>query len=234
MYDRSAPIVSRGGAGIPAYQLITGWGSIDDAGAFTTAGTGHNAGTLTWQMAGDILQIDGIQENWAGWSLPLTTLYGDWSDTTDRLELILEVVSMPLTLAKYGLMAGVFDTTYAGRAAAIAQAIAVYPNATTVINAGQVGATATSAAAAGSNTNVVTQAWMSITWDSGGVGRIVSTLKRTSDQNTVTITGSPLGAMAAASSRRVFVGHQHESTTTGTPAMSAKLWHRRIRATTFL
>lgn len=228
---RLAPI---GGRASSAWSLLTAYDAeaINDAGAVTTAGTGLVAGTATWVMAGDIVQVDGYQEAWSGWTASLAGLYPDWDDTTDRLDLLLEVAALPLAATKYGFQWGVMDTTYAGRAGAVAVGLGLYPNSTTVTQTTQAGATANgSAANNGTNLNVVTQVTSSIVWDATGAARVTGRTKRTTDTAEVAVVSAATAAMGALANRRIFLGHSHVSTTSGTPTLSARLYHRRVRLT---
>jgi hypothetical protein len=179
-----------------------------------------------------VTQIDGYQENFAGYDVPLLTLYPDWSDTTDRLDMCLEIAALPLSTTKWGFAAFVGDNTYANRATMAAKGLQIFANSGTVTQAGEVGATANgSAVNNGTNTNVVSQVFGSWTWDSGGVPRVIGRTKRTTDQGEISLVASPPAAMGAAANRRIYLAAWHLFTTGAALTISARLYTRRIRVT---
>lgn len=232
-YAVGAPLSVSGGAAAPAWQLITGWGSLNDAAAQADVGSGMSAGTGTIvTKAGEITIIDGYQESWVGWDTALTTLFPDWSDTTDRLELCLEIASMPLGLDKWGLGVWVADNTYANRATAAAKGAVVFPNSVTVTQAGEVGPTANQTASNnGSNTNIPLQMYVTLTWDAGGVPRCTARVKRTNDEQEISVVQSPPAAMGAAANRRICLAILHYAATGAARTVSARVYARRVRTT---
>jgi lysophospholipase L1-like esterase len=216
-----------------AWSLLTEWDSstVNDAGAFTTTGTGIGAdGTGTLVMAGDTTVIDGFQENWAGWTRQLIDLYPDWSDATDRLDLYLEIAHMDIEADKYGFLCGVIDREYASRASANATAFNVYPNAITVYQISQsAGLNNGAAANTGSNTDRLYGVYASITWDAFGVGRISLRPNKHLGAAEATIVGTPQTAHATLAGRRIFVGHSHVAASAANRLLAFRLWHRRLR-----
>jgi lysophospholipase L1-like esterase len=185
-------------------------------------------------MPGDATQVDGYQENWKGFHIPLLTVYPDWNDATDELELLLEIGSLPMTTAKYGIWFGLIDDTYANKATADGVGMTVFPNSTTVIQTSQTGATSNASATNnGTNLNVVSHVAQRIRWTAGGVVRTVASAKRFSDDDDVTIAGTASITMGAASNRRICAGFVHVSATTGTLVMSGRIYVRRSRTSGF-
>jgi len=233
-YFTGAPVALAGGASVPAFDLITGWGSLNDPGARTTTGTAHDgSGGLTFVMAGDVVQYDGWQETAPDFDVLLTDLYPDWSDETDRFEWCMNIGAMPLSTAKYGLATWFRDANSAGRGTANGTGLLIYPNSTTVVNAAQAGPTgaAVTAAANGSNTNVPSQVYGSVTFDSAGVPRVTGRVQRTSDQGEIVLAGTAPAALGAAANRRFCCAVVHVSVTTGTPTLAASVYSRRVRTT---
>jgi hypothetical protein len=216
---------------VPPFSLVSSWGALNDAAAAADTGSGMAAGVATVvTKAADAIQRDGHAEDWTGWDVPLLTLYPDWSDATDRLEAALVVDAMPLTLAKWGWALFVADNTYANRATAAAKGVHVFPNSTTVIQAGEVGsASNASAANNGTNLDVVSQLAAAWTWDAGGVPRVTGRTKRTAAEQELTILGAPASAMAAASSRRLCLAAWHVAAVGGAVTLGARVYTRRIR-----
>ena len=231
-YANSAPIQAVGGGSpTPAYQLITGWGSLNDADAQADTGSGMSAGT--WTIVTKVAyttQVDGFQESFSGYDIPLTTLYPDWSDATDRLDLCLELAAMPLTTAKWGFSAFVGDQAYASRASMIGKGVVIYPNSASITQTAEAGATAPAGAVNnGTNLNVVSQVYASLTWDSGRIPRVIGRTKRTTDEQELTLVASPGSAMGVVATRRIYLAALHVSAVGGTVTASARLYARRLR-----
>lgn len=223
------PVLGGAGAAEP-YKLITTWGDLRDAGSFV-ASASKTDGTVTLAMAGDVTQVDGYQESYAGYDVLLTDLYPDWSDATDVLHLYCEIAAMPLTLAKYGLFCGVASGAYVDRASQSLVGAGVFPNTTAAVNVTQEGATANGTNTQnGTNTDVPIGMDLTIRWDAAGVPRLTYRVDKTeSGLSTASITGTAVPAQATLAARRVVVGHKHVSTTSGTPVLSARVWYRRSR-----
>lgn len=232
-FERNAPINVSGGSPPAGYSLITGWGSINDPDSLGDTGTGLSSGTWTFvSKVGTTAQYDGTGENLPCIDIPLTTLFSDWSDTTDRLDLCLEVAAMPLTTAKWGLAMFVADNTYANRATYQAKGVVVFPNSATVIQAGEVGAASNATANNnGTNTDVVQQLYGTWTWDSGGVPRVTGRTKRPSAQQEINVVQAPPTAFGAAANRRIFLAAMHVSAVGGAVTLSARVYARRVRTT---
>jgi lysophospholipase L1-like esterase len=217
------------------WRLITGWGSLNGSGD-GLIGIASSAvdGTVTLDMPGDTTQIDGYQENWAGYDVSLLSLYPDWDDSTDELELLLEIASMPLTTAKYGMWFGLIDSAYADRATANGVGITVYPNSTTITQTSQTGATSNSSATNnGTNLNVIEHIYQHITWTAAGVARTSGMASRFSDTQDVTIAGTASVTMGAAANRRICIGHVHVSAVSGALTLGARVYVRRIKTKGF-
>ena len=233
-YGASSPLWSAGGAAAASgWDLITGWGALNDAAAQGDTGTAMVAGTGTIvTKAGEVTVIDGYQESWVGWDVALLDVFADWSDTTDRLELLLEVAAMPLTTAKWGFGLFVGDNTYANRATAAAKGAILFPNSTTITQAGEIGAAANQTANNnGTNTNLATQLYASLTWDSAGVPRLVGRVQRQTDQGEINVVQTPAAAMGAAANRRICLAGLHYAAVGAASTISARAYARRIRTT---
>lgn len=209
--------------------------TISDPGSFTTTGTNFDGQTFTWKMAGDTTQVDGWQENWAGWSQTITTLYPDFNSDTDEIELGVEVANMPLTTAKYGIFVGVCDTAITTRGSInAAGGTIIFPNSATNINAGVIGSTGL-----GSNVNITTSSVLvnvmrcRVRWLDQSLPEIRTTgdCSRSSGGDiaitSLGATGSAFGATV--DNWRLIIGHCHVSAVSGTPTLSCRVYHRRLR-----
>lgn len=232
------PVIGGGGGGgideVTTWTMVTEsqWSTTNDPGAHLTSST-KTSGTLSYVVKNTINSIfDGWGEDIANNEVMLTTLYPDFSDTTDRFEWCFEIAAMPLNANKWGF--GVYMIDSATYATANGAGFMVYPNSTTVANGAQMGATgaAVTAATCATNTNVPLQVYGSMDWDSGGVCRQVYRVKRTSDQIQGTILSSPSTAMGAVANRRLRVGCVHLGTG-GANTISGRLYTRRIRGSGF-
>jgi hypothetical protein len=231
-------VLTGGGSSTVSWRQLTSVeqasSAVDDPGAMTTTGTAFDGDQFTITPAPAFASlIDGYQEGWAGWSIPLLTLYPDWAIATDRLELGLELVSFPLSTAKYGWLFGVTDTAIGTRASiANAALVHAFANSATNVNAGYLGAAGTGSSTAIATGGTVTAVRAHIAWEesrsakltaecSGGTGGI------TPDVSTLGGVIGPFGATLA--DWRVVIGAIHVSAVAGSPVLSARLWHRRLR-----
>lgn len=222
--------------GVDDFALITQaqWSALRDAGSFTTTGTGVSSnGTVNLVMAGDSTQIDGAQENYAGFDVPLLTLVPDFDVDTDRIEVYVEIASMPLTNAKYGLFCGIANGAYANRASQLLIGGGIFPNSTTVTQATQEGATSNGTAANnGTNLDVPVGLYITLAFDKAGAPRMTMQVDRSvSGLVQANVTGTPIAAFGTDPTNWVLVlGHKHVSTVSGTPVLAARVWWRLIRA----
>ena len=220
--------------GVDDFALITGWGSLRDAGAFTTTGTGHDgAGTLNLVMAGDTTQVDGAQENYSGFDIPILSLVPDFDVDTDRIEVYVEIASMPPTAAKYGLFCGIANGAYANRASQLLIGGGIFPNSTTVFQATQEGATANGTAVNnGTNLDVPVGFFMQLSFDHSGIPRMTLQIDRSvSGLVQASITGTPIATFGTDPANWVLVlGHKHVSVVSGSVTLGARVWWRLVRA----
>lgn len=222
-----------GGSGASAFDVITStqWGSLNDAGAFVASSSKDTDGTLTFVMAGDTTQYDGYQENFAGFDVLLTDLYADWNDDTDELQLYMEIASLQLTSAKYGLFVGVGDNTYANRASQVLAGAGVIPSTASVTQTAQMAATVPVFSNNGTNLDTPVGMFVTIRWDDTGGSRLTFQIEKSvSGFVESSVVAAATAAMGAVANRRVVCGVVHVSTVTGAPTLSARVWHRRVQA----
>lgn len=205
--------------------------AIADPSALTNTGTGFDAstGTFTWVMKGDSTQVDGYNDASARWTRKVADLYPDFDPTRDRIDLCMVDPSIPLLTGaeKYGIMLGLLDS--AAGVAGGGWAFGFHPQTSLAMQEAQFGASSRSAT--GSFTGNAIQRAMGnfVTRPDGArLGlhwwyRIGGVWSQGADASTgATVNTDP-------SVWRIHVGHCHVSTTTGTPTMSTKVYHRRTR-----
>lgn len=239
-YFAGAPAEQAGGTGAAGdvtateWAVITSaqWGSLNDAGAFVASSTKGADGTITLKMAGDVTQIDGYRENYAGFYCPLLDLYPDWDDATDELQLYLEIAALEYTAAKYGLFVGVADEVYASRATQEALTAAVLPSTTSVCQTAQLGSGTSTVGNNGTNLDRPLGLYARLHWDDALQGRMSYSADRSVlghvEGNAVAAASSVMNAIG---SRYVVLGHVHVSVVSGTPVLAGRVWHRRLRNT---
>lgn len=206
--------------------------AIDDPGAYTTTGTAFDGDTFTWVMTGDAAVVSGYQHNWAGWSIPLLTLIPDFTIGTHELELGLEILSMPLSLAKYGFQFGLCDGPIGTRASiAAAGGLAVFPNSATNTNGGLIGPLGLGsnnglAASSVGVTEIRSRKYL-VNSTTPAI-RVTGSCSRTSGGDADVPAAGAIGASfaGALADWRVFIGHAHLIGTSATPTLIARLWYR--------
>ena len=102
------PLISSGSPP-PAYKLITQWGTLFDPDSRTTTGTGHTAGTINLNMAGDTTAYNGFQENTPGFEVNIASVpfLKDFNPSTHIIDIILQIDSFPLAAGGDGYGPGI-------------------------------------------------------------------------------------------------------------------------------
>lgn len=233
-YLLSAPIVPpAGGAAGGAWTRVTGWGSLSDPSALAAGAYEDDDGTLVLPLSTSMGQVDGYREAWPGFGKQLTALFPDWTDSTDALELFLEIAAMPMpaSMHKAGLMFGVGTSAPSGRASADAAIAGVYPNAVSAVNIAQGNTTALNTGFnAGTNLLVPIGMFARIDFASDGTMRIVTFVQRsdgTWSSSPALIASAIAGTTIA--NRYLWVGGIRVSATATAAVVAGRLWARRHR-----
>lgn len=232
------PRLMGGGSAAAWNRLVTSEqasNSISDPGAITSGGTGLVGNAWTWVTNGaDIVQNDGVQKNWAGWSIPILTLLPDFNPDTDLLELGLNPTSFPLSTAKFGFAYGIVDTAITTRGTLVGEGITMLAANGTTINAGWMGATAqtTGSMATGSAKQLRSiHSWgaraAAAGWTHQAISQFVPVSGDIVNPAVPGVNGSAMSATLA--NWRLFWGLTHVSTVAGSHTLAAELWYRRNR-----
>lgn len=236
-YFNSAPIVpGGGGSSASAWQLVTGWSALADPGSFATGGYEDTDGTLVLPLNGTMGQVDGLTENWPGFGKQLIALYPDWDDTTDALEMFLDVAHMPnpAVVHKAGLLVAVATGAPADRASATAAGMGIYPNALTQINVAQGNTTALSTGfTSGTNSLMPVGLWSRVDFtDSTGAMRITGGAVRYdgSFAGTPNLIAASIAGTTTIANRYLWLAGIRVSAVATACVVAGRLYTRRIRA----
>lgn len=226
------------GAALPQWAQVTAFDAVSDPGAICTGATGVAAdGLITFESIDTASPlVDGYQENIPIFQARLLDLVPEFDPAQDVLDVRLDIASMPLNAAKYGLAIFVADGPVSGRASWNAGGVQAYPNSATVVNGGIMGATAQgSVGTVGSNTNPTTKLMGRLWWH----GEAAPTIRVTGQAQRSGVDEAPLVALGATGAAfagaladwRLCVGLVHfAAVDQADNIVQARAYVRRVRA----
>lgn len=203
-----------------------------DSGGFSNTGTGFDTttGTFTVVQKGDTTRRDGYREALVRWTVPVLTIYPDFDPLTDRLDVAIEILSMPFLLGteKYGIHVAIIDEPTASIAGADGRGFAIYPNAA---NANQTMAMA----ATGASANVgLTGTQDLVTLRFGAIPTrdrldYYGWARNTADLWEEVATGSAVQIDPTLANWRLSIGDIHNAIVSGTPTVSWRVYTMLVR-----
>lgn len=205
-----------------------------DPAGYAGVGTAFDpvTGLFTIVEAGDVTQRQGYRSSLLRWTKRVTDLYPDFDPLTDILSLALTDVTIPKTgTAGYGMHLGIIDEPTATLASANGLAFGLRENTAVNYLVSRMSTTSSAATAQfpGAIDQVVTR-WF-VNPFSGAVLNYMGQIRQVGgdvSQEVVTATGG-VAIDADPATWRLTIGDLHSTTTSGTPTVSFKVWHRRDR-----
>jgi hypothetical protein len=220
----------------PWVQLTEANLTFSDPDAITDGATGVANGLITFQSKDTVVaQYDGYQENLPLYSARLLDLIPDFDPAIDVLDVLCKFAQFPLNTAKYGIGAFLADAAVASRASWNAGGTHVYPNNTTVVNGGLMGATAQgTGASVGTNLLPVTAMLGRFFWhgESAPTVRVAGYVQRSGGTTAPLTTVAAAGAAfsGALANWRVGIGLERVSIVDATDnVIQLRAYVRRVR-----
>lgn len=226
------------GSALAPWTLLTSTdqgASPFDPGPFAGVGTTFDSSTglFTIVEAGDTTTRQGYRSSLIRWTKRLTDLYADFNPLTDELDIALTDLTIPKTgNSGYGLHVALIDEPTASLAAADGAGFVIREN--TITNYLISKMSSTGSLGTGQFPNpanlVIAKFWPS---PLGGTINYLGILRQSTGTTTqdVTTSTSFLTIDSDASTWRLSIGDAHSTSTSNTPTISFKVWHRRTKTT---